>query len=163
MRICGIDSATKKTGISLFIDGRYETSTLIDVSSISVKPNKRINEMILNIVTKLTEYKPDCVYIEDSYMANNIQTTKELSYIIGAVRLFCLEHKIAYHLLMPSSWRSTIGIQKKGEKRSNYKKLCLLYVRKKYNVNAVTDDVSDSICIGEAGTILENDEGDLFL
>lgn len=148
--LCGIDSSTEKTGISLFKNGEYVDSILIDKSS-NKDVDSRINEMQLAIGKQLDKWKPDIVYNEETYFGKGIDTLKKLSYILGGIRYWCAIHKVKYRLISPQTWRSVIHLAKFGEERTDAKKKAMLYVRKKYGVNAKTDDISDSICIGEAG------------
>lgn len=153
MIICGIDSSTQKTGMSKFDSdtGKLLTYTLIDLHKMKEK-DKRIDQMISTICAQLNLWKPDSIYIEDTWDRNNIETLKMLTYIVGAVRYWCIENNKVFNKFIPAQWRKLIGLQKNGIKRANYKQISIDYVKEKYGID-VGDDEADSILIGEAGVI----------
>lgn len=156
MIICGIDSSTQKTGMSKFdsASGKLLTYTLIDLHKMKEK-DKRIDQMILNICVQLNLWKPDVIYIEDTWDRNNIETLKMLTYIVGAVRYWCIENNKDFNKFIPAQWRKLVGLQKNGIKRSDYKQISIDYVKKKYGID-VNDDEADSILIGEAGIVSQS-------
>ena len=81
-RLCGIDSSTQKTGISLFVNGEYKDSILINHSNCK-DSELRVNMMIHSIIEKLNEWKPQIIAIEDDWNKQNVQVTKALSEITG--------------------------------------------------------------------------------
>lgn len=148
VRMCGIDSSSKKTGVSLFINGKYSDHVLLDYSSITDK-NSRIDLMISAIYEKLKEWNPSVVYQEEDWNAVNIETTKILSEIIGSVRGYCVANGIFFGKFLPSQWRSIVGIETGKKKRAELKQAAIDLVREKYGID-VNDDVAESICIGNA-------------
>lgn len=157
MNICGIDSSTQRTGMSLF---NLETGDLLEVYCIDLHKvqdkEQRIDEMILEICGVLDQWFPDVVYIEDTWNKNNIEVTKMLTTIIGGVRCWCLLNKRGFHKVLPSQWRSVVGLEKYGSKRKEFKQAAIEYINKNYGLN-VSDDEAEGILIGEAGVIIKSD------
>lgn len=156
MKICGIDAATYKTGMSLFeidADKQYE---LIDRSLINLQKEtnkeQRIDKMILDIANQLNVWSPDMVFIEDTWDRHNIETVKMLTYIVGGVRYWCLQHEIEFHKILPSAWRKLVGLQKAKDTRQDYKTAAIQMVKQNFHLD-VTDDEAESILIGMAGCL----------
>lgn len=147
-RLCGIDSSTSRTGISLYVNGEYKDCVLIDHKNCK-EMDLRVSMMIEDILKKLDEYKPDIIAIEDDWNKNNVQTTKALSEIIGAVEGYSISKSIDFHKMLPSRWRSMIGFDIGKKKRPELKQMAIDYISEKYNLN-VNDDVAESCCIAEA-------------
>lgn len=158
MMVMGIDSSSQKTGIALY-DSSLIHYDLIDLSHIR-DYDERFPEMTKRIQDKIMEYRPALVYAEDTWeklgMFNNTATVKKLSYLIGAIRYLCFQHRIPFNLIYPSEWRKVVGLKTGKMKREELKRLSIDYVARHFNVE-VNDDVADAICIAEAGYIINND------
>lgn len=160
MKVMGIDASTRITGIAIY-DGELEYWNALDFSK-NKDYNSRSGDMMMAIAHEIVERKPDVVYIEDTFEKrgkfDNIATMKKLCYIVGGVRMVCLTKHIPYNLILPSEWRKSIGISKGSRtERETFKERSLDYVKEKYGVTDVTDDVADAICIAEAGYILNSE------
>lgn len=151
IKMVAVDSSTKKTGISLFVNGELEESKLIDLSSFKGDTEERINVMGANILLMLGKWNPAIVYIEEPKgRGGNIELIRKLAEVLGIVRGWCIDNSAEYHEVKPSEWRAQLGFkQGGGTKRTELKRESVEYVRDKYNV-LVNDDVADSICIGDA-------------
>lgn len=151
-RVIGIDSSTRRTGMALFVDGQYSRHTLIDLSKSNEDTDARMNIMGRNILLVLNEWKPDTVFIEEpNGSGGNIDNFRKLSEIIGIVRGWCIENRVAYHECKPSVWRKNVGIEQGKKKRPELKDESIKFVFEKYGIE-VGDDEADSICIA-AGMI----------
>lgn len=148
MKVVGIDSSTKSTGLSYFKDGNLVFHTLIDRKHIK-DADERIDEMIEALDLELKAIDPDSVFVEAQWMSRNPDTMKKLAYIVGAIRHMCLEMNSGFNSALPSQWRKDIGI--KGKNRQEDKDLAVKYVSEKYGLE-VNDDVAEGICIGEYGS-----------
>lgn len=147
-KLCGIDSSTTNTGISLYINGEYSDCVLIghkDIKELGV----RTSAMIKSILEQLNKWNPDIIVIEDDWNKNNVQTTKALSEIIGAVHGYCIAKDLDFVKMLPSKWRSLIGFEIGNKKRPELKQMAIEYINDKYNLS-VNDDVAESCCIAEA-------------
>ena len=95
-------------------------------------------------------YKPNILYIEETYAAVNPQTTKVLTRLQGVVYAWCMNHDCNFNTIRPSSWRKQLNFtQGKGIKRDQLKEQSVKYVLDYYGLN-VGDDEADAICIGDA-------------
>ena len=154
MKILGIDASSKCSGVALY-DGTKHTTLLFDHSK-EKDVDVRINLMMVELGEIIEKTKPDKVYIEDTFSKNNIDTTKKLSNIIGAVRYVCAKNKIEYQLILPSSWRKVLNLDSgKNTKRQEFKKRAMEYVKKNFN-EELPEDVCEALCIAEAGYILSD-------
>jgi len=156
MKVMGIDASTRITGVAIYA-GELEYWNALDFSK-NKDYDSRSGDMMMAIAHEIVERKPDVVYIEDTFEKrgkfDNIATMKKLCYIVGGVRMVCLTKHISCNLILPSEWRKAVGISKGNRtERETFKERSLDYIKEKYGVTDVTDDVADAICIAEAGYI----------
>lgn len=148
-KLITIDGSTQKTGIAYFCNGKYVEHVLLDFSK-NKNMEKRFGSMSREIWSKLNDYRPNIIYIEETYMANNPQTSKILTRLQGVVYAWCLNNDCEFNTIRPTSWRKQLNFhQGKGVKREELKKQSIEYVLHKYGLN-VTDDEADAICIADA-------------
>lgn len=147
MRFCGIDASSKKTGICLLIDGELSEYKLLDYSFYD-DTEKRMELMCNALLKQLNKYNPDCLYIEDSWNAMNVETTKLLTRIMGVTYAWCLSKKREWHSILPSQWRKYCGIQQGKKKRKELKQASIDYVKEKYGID-VGNDEADSIALAD--------------
>lgn len=147
MKVLGFDQSTTKTGYSVFIDGRYASSGVIDYSYMKKEPDVRLATMGQHICDFIDITEPDVVAIEDIFENSNIQTLVALGRLQGMIILHCFKKKYPIKILMPSTWRKMIGM--KQGKRAEMKEAAIKYVEDKYN-KTVTADEADAVCITQA-------------
>lgn len=159
MKVMGIDASSKITGVAIF-DGKLKYWNAINLSYIK-DYDTRSGDMMREIGKEIEKHNPDVVYIEDTFEKqggfHNAATMKKLCYIIGGVRYACISHDVPFNLILPSEWRKLVGISKGGVERETFKERALAYVKERYGVTDITDDVADAICIAEAGYITNDD------
>lgn len=150
MKIAGIDASTQKSGIALFEDSNYIKHTLIDLHN--EKDTKvRIPRMINEVCTKLDEYKPDKILMEETVLSSNIDTLKKLAYLAGGIMAYAYKNNIEFKLLLPTEWRKKVGLQQsKKIKRDVLKQEAIKAVLEEYKIN-VTDDEAESILVARSG------------
>ena len=161
MSIMACDLSTNNSGIAIISDfGKILFYTNIDLHKIK-DTEQRIDQMILKIDEIFEKEKPKICYVEDSWGGgsfSNTATTKKLTNIIGAVRHMCLKNGSTFHTIMPSSWRSLIGLDSgRATKRNEFKKRSIEYVKNKYGIDA-QEDAAEAICIATAAYIKEDEE-----
>ena len=147
-RFVSIDGSTQKTALSLFIDGNYSTHILLDYSN-DKNADTRFESMVKGVWRVLNEYKPNIIYIEETYMARNPKTTKILTRLQGVVYAWCINNDCEFNVILPSQWRKQLSISQSKKKREELKEQSIQYVLDKYQIS-VTDDEADAICIGDA-------------
>lgn len=165
IKILGIDASTRCSGYCVVDEhGTLLSHSVIDYSKIK-DIQERIDLQIEAFISLFKKTKPDLCYIENTWNKNNIETTKALTNVIGAVRCLCIGYECGFNLVLPSMWRSVIGIDGgDGTKRNEFKQRAIEWVKKKYGIE-VSDDEAEAICIAYAGTIMNNsmfDGEDLF-
>lgn len=149
IKLITIDASTQKSGIAYFYNGKYVEHTLLDFSK-DKNMESRFESMSKGIWQKLNEYKPNIIYIEETYMANNPQTSKILTRLQGVVYAWCLNNNCEFNTIRPTQWRKQLKfLQGKNIKRSQLKEQSIRYVLENYGLE-VTDDESDAICIADA-------------
>ena len=149
IKLVSIDGSTQKTGIAYFCNGKYVEHVLLNFSKDKNMEN-RFESMSKAIWQKLDEYRPNIIYIEETYMANNPQTSKILTRLQGVVYAWCINNACEFNTIRPTSWRKQLNFQQgKNVKREQLKKQSLQYVLDNYGLE-VTDDESDAICIADA-------------
>lgn len=148
-RLVSVDGSTQKTALTLFVDGGYKKHALLDFSK-DKNIVSRFESMSKGIWNILNEFKPNIIYIEETYSAKNAQTTKILTRLQGVVYAWCLNNNCDFNTITPASWRKQLLFkQGKSVKREQLKQQSIDYILKKFNLD-VTDDEADSICIGDA-------------
>lgn len=150
-KLISMDTSSNSTGVAIYIDGILSRHFLIDLKSIK-NTNERISEMIKNIYKIIEDENPDIVVTELTVVTRNAQAQRNLTMILGAIYGKCLDKNIWYHSFRPTEWRSLIDITKKpkGRKREDYKEWSLDVVKEFYDIEHITDDISDAILIGRA-------------
>ena len=149
IKLVTIDGSTQKSGIAYFCNGKYIEHVLLDFSKNKNMEN-RFESMSKEIWKTLDVYRPNIIYIEETYMANNPQTSKILTRLQGVVYAWCINNACEFNTIRPTSWRKQLNFQQgKNVKREQLKKQSLQYVLDNYGLE-VTDDESDAICIADA-------------
>lgn len=163
MKICGIDASTTCSGFAIFDNGKLVKHGKIDMKK-NRNTDNRISEMMFELGDLIKTNKPDALFVEDSWNSVNIEITKKLSNVVGAIIYVCYETDCEFNKLLPSAWRSTVGLKlaegKHKMTRQELKQEAIDYVAKTYGVKC-GDDEAEAICIAEAGNILCSTE-DLF-
>ena len=137
----------------MFEDGKYIDSGVINLDTsehkkkYKNKTENRIQDMCLEIMHILQEYKPDIIVIEKLNVGRNMNSTRVLSKIIGVVYCYSILNDCFYFEIQPSQWRSRLGMQSSKRGREEYKQLSIEYIKEHIGKD-VSDDEADSICAG---------------
>lgn len=150
MNVLAFDQSTNLTGFSLFQDGQYITSGVIDKHKIK-GADERIAEMGLAICKLIKEYKPDVVTIEDTQNQSNVKTVIFLARLQGCVILYCASKGIKLNILRPSEWRSALEYQQGPKvKREVLKQQSKDFVKNHFGLELESEDEIEAIAINEA-------------
>lgn len=155
MTILALDQATRVSGWSVFRDG-----DLIDFGHWEKTHDDiavRIHSLCKEIESKILQYEPDLVVLENIQMQHgDVQTFQKLAQVQGGILVLLVEKKIKYKMVYSSDWRSDCEFLKKQDKhRENQKKIAQQWVKDTYNLKC-TQDESDAICIGYSASIQED-------
>lgn len=149
MKILSMDQSTRITGFSIFEDGQYVKSGVIDLHKIK-ETDERSKQMAVEICKLIEGAKPDCVIIEEVQQQSNTSTVIKLARIQGVAIGFCAAHNIDLHILTPSRWRASLGY-KQGPKvrREELKQQSLDFVKNNFKLELIEDE-AEAVCINEA-------------
>lgn len=151
IKTLGIDSSTKSSGYSLFVDGEFKNCGHIDHSNIK-SGQERLALMMKDLVDLIENEHPDIVSWEIPVVIRNPQTQRDLSMLTGAIMSKCVELDIFYCPFRPTEWRKLVADdgEKIPRKRDELKKWGIEKVKNIYGIEVDNDDESDSILIGLA-------------
>lgn len=154
-RLCSIDSSSKSTGITLFINGKYSSSKLIQCNEKDII--ERMISMGEKIMTQLDDYYPDTIYIEEAAVIRNPETQRCLVRIQGIIISWCIQNHATFKFIRPAQWRALVGIKQGKKKRKELKEEAVNKVKTELNIET-NDDVAESILIGIAASMLIDKE-----
>ncbi len=159
LKIIGIDASTTCTGLALFEDGKLTEHLTINLKHVK-ESDVRIPMMMVGIADVLKRWDGHVLFVEDSWSAANVEITKMLSNVLGAVMYVCERTGCGFNKFRPSEWRKTIGLPLGKKKRAELKAEAIEYVKNTYGIE-VGDDEAEAICIAEAASIV-TDDGKIF-
>lgn len=111
--IIGLDMSTKSSGYSVFKNGKLIKFGVWKQKQ-EIAWRERCIYMGNELSTLLDTYSPFFIYCEDTILSgecgNNVQTVKQLSVLQGIVLGVCAVHNVKIEFLMPSKWRSDLGV-----------------------------------------------------
>jgi len=154
-----LDLSTKSSGYAIFEDQNLVKYACITASSTNLF--KRIDKMVQELTTVLTENKIDKVVIEDVLpedVRGNNNVFKALIYLQAFVVHLLDNYNLTPIFFTASHWRKLCGINTgRGVRRESLKPRDIAFVQSQFGIT-VNDDIADAICIGFAaigGTIKE--------
>lgn len=149
MKVVALDQSTRITGYSVFEDGQYVKSGVIDLHKIK-ETDERSKQMAVEICKLIEDAKPDCVIIEEVQQQSNTSTVIKLARIQGVAIGFCAAHNIDLHILTPSRWRSALSYRQGPKvRREELKKQSLDFVKNNFKLELIEDE-AEAVCINEA-------------
>lgn len=142
-----IDSSTTKTGIAVFVNGKYTTVHLINLEEYKTM-DERFCIMGKEIIKILGKYNPQIIYIEETVVVRNPATQRFLTRLQGVIYGWAIMNNCEISTVRPSEWRKALNFnQGKNIKRENLKKQAIDYINDHYKI-LVSDDEAEAICIG---------------
>ena len=149
-KILSLDTSTKSTGFAVFNDGKLIRYSSIDKSD-KKDSYERMAAMVYDIMVLIEREAPDVVVIEETVVPRNPQTQRMLTMILGAVFGVCIYNNFDYCSIRPTQWRKAVHADEHlPRKREELKAWSLDRVKSLYEIDNITDDVSDAILIGQA-------------
>lgn len=149
-KMVSLDTSSTETGYAYF-----ENGILIESGVINLKKEKdieiRLEDMCLNIINVLSEYKPETVVIEMTVVERGASTQRLLSEIVGVVRGWALCNYAEFVIFRPSVWRKYVCAEdeKVPKKRADCKLWSMHKVKQLFSIE-VDDNESDAILVGQA-------------
>jgi len=145
--LMGIDSSTKATGISVYVEGKLHTQELLKANESDSEA--RMKEMIDQIYESIRYHNPDIIAIETPTVVRNAKTARELTMVFGAIYGLAVDRNIFFKAYRPSEWRKYWRDPVMPRKRAELKEWAIDKVKNEYGVD-VSDDVAEAILIGGA-------------
>ena len=150
MLVLALDQSTRITGWSVFEDGNYIISGVVDLCKIT-DTNERSKQMGLEICKLIKEHKPSEIVMEEVAMQSNVDTLKKLARIQGMVIGFATAHNIPTHILEPSRWRAALNfVQGPKVKRTQLKQQSRDFVKNVIGLQIKSEDENEATAINEA-------------
>ncbi len=156
--LCGIDSSTTNTAISIYVNGKFQGYKLFHIDGGTKW--ERLDPMIISVTKYLSEIKPNIICQEDSWLGTNPDSDKCLANLLGAIRCWALNNKCFYYKVMPSEWRSLISSEKKGKNRKELKAWAINKVHELGYKDIEDDNIAESILIGLAYVNVYGEKGE---
>lgn len=160
MKVLAFDQSTRVTGYSVFNDGKYVKSGVIDLHKIK-ETDERSKQMGVEMCKVIEDNAPDVTIIEEVQQQSNTATVIKLARIQGVAIGFCAAHNIDLHILTPTKWRSVLGYKQGPKvKREELKQQSLDFVKKNFGLELIEDE-AEAVCINEASQRLYGFEDDI--
>jgi len=122
-----------------YIDEKEKT--IIEEFSFSTKEDydTGINKMLNFAVSKIAEFQPELVTIEQVHYQMNTVTLKNLSRLQGVLINYFIRNDILYEVITPSQWYGYHKIKGKDKKKQ-----ALALAKKLLNDDSITHDKADA-------------------
>ena len=148
--LLALDQSTRCSGWSVFEDGEYVCSGVIDKSKSELDTYNRSFEMAKDLWRIIKKYQPETLVIEEVAQQSNVQTVIILSRLQGMIIGYAEAHKIKTHILLPSQWRKALDFKQGPKvKRDELKKQSVNFIKEKYGLR-LPEDECEATCIGVA-------------
>lgn len=150
MKVLSLDQSTRCSGYSLFENGQYVESGVINMSKSKLETDKRSFEMAKEIWKIIKKYKPDELVLENVQQQSNPATMIILARLAGMIIGYAEAHNVNVHILLPSQWRKALGYSQGAKvKRKELKQQSIDYVKNNFGLE-LSEDECEAICINEA-------------
>ena len=149
-KVLSFDQATRVSGFSVFDDGEYVESGIVDLSKSKLETPERSFEMAKELWKVIKKYKPDYLIIEETQNQSNIKTVQILSRLQGMIIGYAEAHKVKTYILQPSKWRKMLSYSQGPKvKRDALKQQSIEYVKNNLGF-ALQEDEAEAACLGIA-------------
>ena len=152
MRILGIDPGYKNLGWSII----EKNQKIVDYGVIDTSSDKRIDERLLEIHTKLdaiiTLYKPDCAAIEKLFFTKNIKTGMDVAKTLGAIILTLRLNNIGYFEYTPSQVKQVVTGYGRADKAQMKFMIKSIF---RMSDELQSDDAADALAIALCHSLLQ--------
>ena len=157
-RVLSCDQATRVSGFSVFDDGEYIESGIVDLSKSTLETPERSFVMAKELWKVIKKYQPDYLILEETQNQNNIKTVQILSRLQGMIIGYAEAHKVKTYMIQPSRWRKTLSyVQGPKVRRDALKKQSIEYVKNNLGLT-LSEDAAEAVCLGIAAHKIYNFE-----
>lgn len=140
--ILAFDQSTTRSGYSVFINGEYDHSGLVDKHK-NKDLQSRFKEMYEGIHEVIEKEKPNVVIIEDTQMqGGNAATFKTLCQLQGAIIGMCYAMGIRFYVIAPTQWRAALHFKQGPKvKREELKAQSIAFAKKEFGIDKYEDEM----------------------
>lgn len=150
MVVVAFDQSTRASGWSVFQDGEYVHSGIIDMSKSKLETDARSFAMAKELWKVLKHYKPQHVVLEETQQQSNVKTVIVLARLQGMIIGYAEAHGVKTHVVEPARWRKELHYaQGPKVKRAELKQQSLDYVKENLGLD-LPEDQAEACCIGIA-------------
>lgn len=158
MIIMGIDGSTTSSGWAIF-----ESNGCKRIASGRIQPKgenwrEKIKQEWTIFSKTIEKYRPKVIYMEDVPMKDGKPTILKLGSVQGMAICLSAQYNIDIHFLLPSEWRSGLGLYdgtRQGTHRDVLKKKAVETVNKLFGL--------DLVWVKEKSKLNEDDEAEAIL
>lgn len=155
-RVLALDIATKKTGWSLFVNGKYKKSGIIEAKGKYAKD--RFPVLATQIEQLIQTTKPTEVGIEAAFVKKNPATVEYLFKLQGVAEYTALNLHAEVTSWVTTKWRSVLGFPNSLHTKGpiDFKELSIKKAKEISGKEPEDDNEADAICIGAAYIFSKN-------
>ena len=143
LRVLSVDLATRSTGVSLFVNGEYKNSGLIQANDENFRV--RAYKIIRSIVKTIEKFNVEVVVLEDTFLSLNSKILCMLSETRGMLTYHLAEKGIRLELIPANVWQHGLNFP---NNRKEIKEASMKFFKKEIGREAKADDEADSFAIG---------------
>lgn len=150
MVIMSLDQSTRASGWSVFDNGEYICSGVVDMSTSTLDTDERSFEMAKELWKIIKKYKPDELVLEQVQNQSNTKTVIILARLAGMIIGYAEAHGVKTHTVEPSRWRGALSYKQGPKvKRAELKEQSRQYVKENYGFEK-TEDENEAIALNAA-------------
>ena len=158
MVVLALDQSTRASGWSVFENGSYVESGMIDMTKSKLDTDIRSFEMAKAIWRIIKKYKPEHLVMEETQQQSNVKTVIILARLQGMIVGYAEAHGVKVHILQPSKWRAALQYRQGSKvKRTELKQQSLDYIKENLGLS-LPEDEAEASCIGIAAYKILNFE-----
>ena len=149
LMVLALDQSTRHTGYSVWKGRKLISYGVIDLETNDYSYLEKALTIESVLCDIIKEHKIELVVMEDIYLGFNLEVFKVLNTLQSHLMLTFIKMKLPYIIVSAIQWKSFANITVGSKTRELQKKAGLIIVRNKYGITDISDDISDSILIGE--------------
>ncbi len=152
MKLLSIDPSSTAPGFALFKNEEPQWSLTYELKSKEFL--ERIEQLILLLISIISEYKPDFIAIESPYLGISRSTSMKMGEIFGVVIAVCIMEGYNRQTIIeihPMTAKKAAGVAS-FKNRAEGKEDVIQSMKKMFpDINIVDDNSADALAVGLAG------------